>query len=106
MDQGYVSGRPSLGIAGKEVSIFYQMYYRMPQGLYIDAVTAGSDAETAGLRPGDILMRLDGVQITGEDSLNQALYSYQVGDTIEAEIYRYRTRTLYTITLTVEEANS
>jgi serine protease Do len=106
MDQGYVSGRPSLGIAGKEVSIFYQMYYRMPQGLYIDAVTAGSDAETAGLRPGDILMRLDGVQITGEDSLNQTLYSYQVGDTIEAEIYRYRTRTLYTITLTVEEANS
>ena len=61
MDQGYVSGRPSLGIAGKEVSIFYQMYYRMPQGLYIDPVTAGSDAETAGLRPGDILMRLDGV---------------------------------------------
>ena len=51
-------------------------------------------------------MRLDGVQITGEDSLNQALYSYQVGDTIEAEIYRYRTRTLYTITLTVEEVNS
>jgi len=27
-----------------------------------------------------------------------------VGDTIQAEIYRYRNRTLYTVTLTVEEA--
>jgi len=104
MNQGYVSGRPSLGIIGKEVSIFYQMYYRMPQGLYIDEVIQGSDAEAVGLRPGDILMSLDGVQITGEDSLNQVLYSYQVGDTIQAEIYRYRNRTLYTVTLTVEEA--
>ena len=106
MDQGYVSGRPSLGIIGKEVSIFYQMYYRMPQGLYIDEVISGSDAEAVGLRSGDILMRLDGVQITSEESLIQALYSYQVGDTIQAEFYRYRNRTLYTVTLTIEEATS
>ena len=106
MDQGYVSGRPSLGIIGKEVSMFYQMYYRMPQGLYIDEVISGSDAESVGLRSGDILMRLDGVQITSEESLSRALYSYQVGDTIQAEFYRYRNRTLYTVTLTVEEANS
>ena len=106
MNQGYVSGRPSLGIIGKEISMFYQMYYRMPQGLYIDEVISGSDAETVGLRPGDILISLDGVQITSEDSLIQALYSYQVGDTAQAEIYRYRSRTLYTVTLTIEEANT
>ena len=106
MDQGYVSGRPTLGLQGKEVSIFYQMYYRMPQGLYIDEVAPGSGAETAGIHSGDILISLDGVQVTSQERLKQLLYGYQVGDTVQAEIYRHRNRTLYTITLTIEEANS
>ena len=106
MAQGYVSGRPSLGIVGEAVSVFDQMYYRLPQGFYIDSVLSGSSAEAAGLRAGDVLMSLDGIQITGEDSLTQALYRYQVGDTAQAEIYRYRSRTLYTVTLTIEEATS
>ena len=104
--QGYVSGRPGLGLIGESVTIFDQMYYRLPQGLYINEVVEGSDAEAAGIRAGDILLSLDGVQITGEESLSQLLYSYQVGDTVQAEIYRYRTRTRYTVTLTIEEANS
>ena len=106
MAQGYVSGRPSLGIVGEAVSVFDQMYYRLPQGFYIDSVLSGSSAEAAGLRAGDVLMSLDGIQITGEDSLNQALYRYQVGDAVQAEIYRYRSRTLYTVTLTIEEATN
>ena len=106
MDQGYVSGRPSLGLTGKAITVFDQMYYRMPQGLYIEEIKEGSSAEKAGVRAGDVLLSLDGVQITGEDSLSEALYSYQVGDTVQAEFYHYRSRSRYTVTLTVEEANS
>ena len=106
MQQGFVSGRPGLGLIGEAVTMFDQMYYRMPQGLYIDQVTQGSDAEAVGILPGDILMSLGGVQITDEASLSQALYSYQVGQQVQAELYRYRTRTRYTVTLTIEEANN
>ena len=104
--QGYVSGRPGLGLIGESVTMFDQMYYRLPQGLYINKVVEGSNAEAVGIRSGDILLSLDGVQITDEESLSQLLYSYQVGDTVQAEIYRYRNRTRYTVTLTIEEANS
>ena len=32
--QGYVSGRPTLGISGETLPSFYQYYYRFPEGLY------------------------------------------------------------------------
>ena len=40
--QGYVSGRPTLGIEGEMLSTFYQYYYRLPAGLYISRVEEGS----------------------------------------------------------------
>ena len=100
--QGYVSGRPSLGITGEAVSPLYQYYYRLPAGLLITSVTEGSDAAQVGLEEGDILLTLDGQSITDAETLTAALYSYQVGDTIEAVIYRGYQQ--YTVILTVEEA--
>ena len=35
IQQGYVSGRPTLGLEGETISGVYQHYYRMPKGLYI-----------------------------------------------------------------------
>ena len=51
ISQGYVSGRPTLGITGDGVSNFYQHYYRMPRGLYITKVASGSYAEYYGIEP-------------------------------------------------------
>nr|MBQ8244423.1 trypsin-like peptidase domain-containing protein [Oscillospiraceae bacterium] len=46
--QGYVSGRPTLGIEGEALSTFYQHYYRLPAGLYVTSVDRGSDAHSKG----------------------------------------------------------
>ena len=100
--QGYVSGRPCLGITGEAVSPLYQYYYRLPAGLLITDVTESSDAAQVGLEEGDILLTLDGKTITNAEALTTALYGYQVGDTIEAVIYRGYKQ--YTVILTVEEA--
>ena len=104
IDQGYVSGRPWLGFTGEPVSSLYQYYYRLPVGMFITEVTSGSNAERQGLQSGDILLNLDGKTVTTAEELNTALYSYKVGDTIEALIYRNKKQ--FTITLTVEEARS
>ena len=88
IDKGYVSGRPSLGFTGSAVSSFDRLYYRLPQGIYITAVAEGSDADQKGIVAGDILLALDHVRITDEDSLNAALYSYTAGDTVSVLIYR------------------
>ena len=85
--QGYVSGRPTLEIRGETLSGFYQHYYRLPPGLFITEVGPGSFAEFAGIQPGDILISVDKVRITGMDDLSNALYAYEVGDTVTVGLY-------------------
>lgn len=102
MNQGYVSGRPAMGISGEPVSALYQYYYRLPAGLYIKEVTPGSNADAQGLEAGDILISLDGKAVSTDQELAAVLYGYEVGDQVKAVIYRNQKR--YTITLTVEEA--
>ena len=86
--QGYVSGRPTLGISGDALSNFYQYYYRLPAGLYITQVESGSYAEYYGISEGDILLAIDDTRITDMDGLNNVLYDHQVGDIVTAVIYR------------------
>ena len=87
ISQGYVSGRPSLGIRGENLSLFYQHYYRLPAGLFITEVEPGSSAEKNGIKPGDILLGLDETRILNADDLSKALYSYNVGDQVTVGIY-------------------
>ena len=86
--QGYVSGRPTIGITGQEISAFDQLYYRIPQGIYITEVAVGSDAEAKGIHPGDILLQFDGARITNSEALKNALYAHSAGDTVNIVIYR------------------
>lgn len=101
--QGYVSGRPTLGISGETVSSFYQLYYRLPEGLYITEVAEGSDAEVQGIQPGDILLQLGDTRVKGPDDLATLLYGLEVGETVDVIIYRSGRQ--YSVTLTVGEAN-
>ncbi len=86
--QGYVSGRPDLGIKTQPLSGFYQMYYQLPSGLYVTEVTDGGSAGRAGVRVGDVLLALDGTRITSQETLNNVLYAHQAGDKLEIVIYR------------------
>ena len=99
--QGYVSGRPDIGLEGEAVSRFYQNYYRMPAGLYITHVDTGSDAHEKGIEYGDILISINNERITDMDSLNTVLYAHDAGDTVNVVIYR--TGKQYSLTLTLHE---
>lgn len=99
--QGYVSGRPTLGISGEALSTFYQHYYRMPAGLYITQVDGGSDAAKKGVQVGDMLLYLGDTRITGMDDLKAAIYDCEVGQQVEAILYRRGQQ--YRLTLTLQE---
>jgi len=86
--QGYVSGRPTLGIEGETLSSFYQHYYRLPAGLYITHVEPGSDAYSKGIEDGDMLLSVDNQRITTMDELKSILFDREVGETVEVIIYR------------------
>ena len=99
ISQGYVSGRPTLGITGESLSAFDQHYYLLPPGLYITQVEPDSPADLAGIEPGDILLTLDGESITSPEALERILYSRQVGDRVEVTIYRAGHQGSATLTL-------
>lgn len=88
ISQGYISGRPTIGITGQEISSFDQLYYRIPQGIYITEVADGSDAQAKGIQPGDILLQFAGARITNSEALKNALYAHQAGETVTIVIYR------------------
>ncbi len=86
--QGYVSGRPDLGITGQNLSVLYQRLYNLPQGVYISKVDSSSDAYAQGIRPGDVLITFDRTRVYNMEDLQTMLYSFQAGDTVQVGIYR------------------
>ena len=101
INQGYVSGRPTLGLFGEAMSTFYQYYYRLPAGLYITSVEEGSYADYYGIEEGDILLAVDDERILDMDGLNSVLYTHEVGDVVTVIIYRGGQQ--YNVELTLTE---
>ena len=99
---GYVSGRPSLGITGENISSFEHLYYHIPQGVYVAAVEENSNAAAQGIRPGDILLQFDGQRVTDLDTLQRLLFAHNAGDTVSVVLYRNGSQ--YSVQLTLDEA--
>lgn len=98
--QGYVSGRPTLGLTGESLSNFYQHYYRLPAGLYITDVASGCDADIKGIQDGDILLSIGDSRVTTMEDLNAAIQPHQVGDTVTVIVYRAGQQYQVELTLT------
>ena len=88
LTQGYVTGRPALGMSGETVSAFLQHYYRLPAGVYITQVTIGEAAHQAGLQTGDIVLSFGKTRITSVEDLTAAMYTATAGDEVTVTIYR------------------
>ena len=99
IENGYVSGRPTLGLTCESLSLFYRYYYGLPEGMYVTEVTSGGPAAKLGITSGDIILELDGVQTTSMEALNSTLYAHEAGDKVEIVIYRGGKKYSSTITL-------
>jgi serine protease Do len=59
-----------------------------PQGRVVDVVRAGSAAERAGLRAGDVLLALDAVELYSQDDLDDCLRVRAPGATVALRVKR------------------
>ncbi len=98
--QGYVSGRPDLGIEGTTVTT-RQQWYGLPSGLLITALDQDSDAYAQGIRVDDVLMAVGDTRIYSLEDYQTALYACEVGQEISLVIYRNGRQ--YQLTVTVGE---
>lgn len=102
MKYGYVTGKPQLGISCQDVSETVSQMYNMPIGVYVVEVSEGSAAENAGLKSGDIITAVDGVEITTSEELNAQKNLHSAGDKIK--ITYMRNGEEYTATVELDEA--
>ncbi|HET6775415.1 MAG TPA: trypsin-like peptidase domain-containing protein [Acidimicrobiales bacterium] len=65
-----------------------QFQIEADQGAFVDDVMAGSGAEAAGVRPGDVIVAIDGEEITSNDQLGEIVREHEPGDSIELTIER------------------
>ena len=71
----------------------------LPEGLYVQAVTPGGPAATAGLRPDDVITKIDGNPVAKTADLFKVLDRRRIGDTVELEITRGSSHRTVKITL-------
>jgi len=86
--RGYVSGRAELGIDAGPLSPVVAQYYGMPLGIYVVAVYEGSAADRANLLPGDLIISIDGADVSTESAFRAQLKNFRGGDTAKLQIFR------------------
>lgn len=88
IDYGYVRGKLIVGIGGTNITERMSAYYDMPVGFYVQEVYAGSGAEDAGVKPGDIIVNCDGKVVKTIDDINAVKQSHSAGESMRMEIMR------------------
>lgn len=73
--------RPSIGVNVKNAE---------GGGALIDSVAPGSEAEQAGLQPGDVVIEIDGAKIEKQVDLAKAIMDQEIGSSIRMKVRRGR----------------
>ena len=73
------------------------------QGAYVAEVVSGSPADEAGIEKGDIIVAMDGEEITSADGMVLAVRSHDIGDTVTVTVVRGNETKDLTVTLGSDE---
>ncbi len=79
--------------AGQEVTVRYYLSgwkeARVVWGLYVYGVLEGYPAESAGVETGDVIIEVNGTEVTGYREFLQALNQTHAGDAVNITLLRY-----------------
>lgn len=90
MTNGYVSNKAYLGITPGTMNeqMAAQYRYDVTKGVFIYSVEDGSAADKAGLKMGDVIMKIDGTDVDSYQDLVALKKKYSAGDESTFTIYR------------------
>ncbi len=99
IDHGYVLGRAYLGVYTQDVSLssgandwgnslFNSMFGNSVSCVQIAQIVSGSAAEKAGLKVGDLILKVDETEISSNSALASTIANYNSGDTATLTIQR------------------
>jgi len=88
MTNGYVTGRPVIGIAGRAVTKEDAEAYNLVVGVYVSSMTPNGPAYMAGMKIGDIVVECEGEPIETVDDINEIKNKKKPGDQIAMKVFR------------------
>ena len=77
-----------LGASVQDLPSEVSQMYNMPSGAFVTETVPGEAAEAAGIKKGDIIEKLDGQKVTGNQDLIDKLQYYEAGETVEVVVAR------------------
>lgn len=107
LENGIKIQRPLLGITNANATDTYTLKQygitldsEITSGIAVISVVEGSGADKAGLKKGDVIIKLNDDEVTNVAYLKYLLYKYNIGDTIELTYIRDKETKTTTVTLT------
>ncbi len=88
ISNGYIKGRPSIGINGQSIGARDAAFYGLPEGLYVEYVHPYSDAFKKGLRRGDVITKMNGTKLSSTAEIKQIRDNFKAGDEVTLTVYR------------------
>jgi len=100
---GYITGRPSIGITGQNISAQRAQASNLPQGVYIRSIDERAHAASEGLLAGDIITKVDGQEIQTMNEINKIKEAKKAGDKLTLTVYRMSTGKMLDVTITLTD---
>lgn len=75
-------------------------------GVYVDSLLENSAAGAAGIKPGDVILKVDGTEINSSPELQEIIARHRPGDKVTIKIDRNGTNKAYTVTLNNRSGNT
>ena len=100
MEYGAVQ-RAILGVTIQDVSAELAAEYELEElkGVYVNGVRDGGAAKEAGIKPGDVILSIDGVPVNSSAALQEQVSKYRPGEKVRVELNRKGSVKLFEVVL-------
>ena len=93
-----------IGTVTLDSSLGQQYSLGVTSGALVQSITKGSPADKAGIKMGDVIVKIGGTDITTVADVYTAVRSHKVGDTVDVVVMRGRAKTTLSVTLASDAA--
>ena len=98
---GYVAGRPSIGISGYNV----ESADGSISGVQVQTIDSRAKAASEGLQVGDVIIAVNGTPTPTMDDINEIKEDMKAGDKLTLTVYRISTGKTLNLTVTLTDAH-
>ncbi|NLM83246.1 MAG: trypsin-like serine protease [Clostridiales bacterium] len=102
MTTGHISGKPAMGVSVRTITPEAAEYYGRVVGAGVEKVQPGSAADKAGIKVGDIIIKLGDYEITSVEDLIFYKRKFKAGDTTTITVNRGKEEIVLEITFDEE----